>query len=127
MIGNEAVYRGQRDKMPWIDAALALLAFVLAYIARYEFQIVRPVLEINTTTFEPYLPYMFMYVAWLALQYRGSGLYQYRRGRPYMQEIYTIINGVTNATVIVMQVLDGKIEQVFPEELTTADLVYPTR
>jgi branched-chain amino acid transport system substrate-binding protein len=32
-----------------------------------------------------------------------------------------------NATVIVMQVLDGKIEQVFPEEFTTADLVYPTR
>ena len=30
-----------------------------------------------------------------------------------------------NATVIVMQVLDGKIEQVFPEEFTTADLVYP--
>lgn len=104
MIGNEAVYRGQRDGMPWIDAALALLAFVLAYIARYEFQIVRPVLEINTTTFEPYLPYMFMYVAWLTLQYRGSGLYRYTRGRPYMQEIYTIINGVTNATVIVMAV-----------------------
>lgn len=104
MIGNEAVYRGQRDGMPWIDAALALLAFVLAYIARYEFQIVRPVLEINTTTFEPYLPYMLMYVAWLALQYRGSGLYRYTRGRPYMQEIYTIINGVTNATVVVMAV-----------------------
>ena len=32
-----------------------------------------------------------------------------------------------NATVIVMQVLDGKIEQVFPEEFTTSDLVYPTR
>ncbi|WP_435741901.1 ABC transporter substrate-binding protein [Nocardioides sp. SYSU DS0663] len=32
-----------------------------------------------------------------------------------------------NATVIVMQVLDGQIEQVFPEEFTTSDLVYPTR
>ncbi|MDQ3224708.1 MAG: ABC transporter substrate-binding protein, partial [Gemmatimonadota bacterium] len=31
-----------------------------------------------------------------------------------------------NATVIVMQVLDGQIEQVFPEEFKTADLVYPT-
>lgn len=32
----------------------------------------------------------------------------------------------TNATVIVMQVLDGKVEQVFPQEFATADLVFPT-
>jgi branched-chain amino acid transport system substrate-binding protein len=32
-----------------------------------------------------------------------------------------------NATVIVMQVVDGQIEQVFPEEFKTADLRYPTR
>jgi branched-chain amino acid transport system substrate-binding protein len=31
-----------------------------------------------------------------------------------------------NATVIVMQVIDGQIEQVFPEDFKTADLVYPT-
>ena len=31
-----------------------------------------------------------------------------------------------NATVIVMQVLDGKVEQVFPTEFATADLVFPT-
>lgn len=32
-----------------------------------------------------------------------------------------------NATVIAMQVVDGQIEQVFPEEFKTADLAYPTR
>lgn len=32
-----------------------------------------------------------------------------------------------NATVIVMQVIGGKIEQVFPEEFKTADILYPTR
>lgn len=31
-----------------------------------------------------------------------------------------------NATVIVMQIRGGKVEQVFPEEFKTADLVYPT-
>ncbi|MCC3266953.1 ABC transporter substrate-binding protein [Arthrobacter gengyunqii] len=31
-----------------------------------------------------------------------------------------------NATVIVMQVLDGSVEQVFPQEFATADLVFPT-
>ncbi|BAS08749.1 leu/Ile/Val-binding protein homolog 5 [Arthrobacter sp. Hiyo4] len=30
-----------------------------------------------------------------------------------------------NATVIVMQVLDGKVEQVFPEEFVTKDLIFP--
>lgn len=32
-----------------------------------------------------------------------------------------------NATVIVTQVLDGTIEQVFPQEFATSDLVYPTK
>lgn len=32
-----------------------------------------------------------------------------------------------NATVIVMQILDGAVEQVFPKDFVTADLVYPTR
>jgi branched-chain amino acid transport system substrate-binding protein len=32
-----------------------------------------------------------------------------------------------NATVIVMQVLKNKIEQVYPEEFKTSDLVYPTK
>lgn len=32
-----------------------------------------------------------------------------------------------NATVIVMQVIDGQIEQVFPDGFKTADLVYPSR
>lgn len=32
-----------------------------------------------------------------------------------------------NATVIVMQIQDGKIEQVFPDEFKTADLVFPTK
>ena len=32
-----------------------------------------------------------------------------------------------NATVIVMQVIDGQIEQVFPEDFKTADLSYPAR
>lgn len=31
----------------------------------------------------------------------------------------------TNATVIVMQILDGKVEQVYPDSFATADLVFP--
>jgi exopolysaccharide biosynthesis polyprenyl glycosylphosphotransferase len=88
--------------MPWIDSGLAVLAFALAYVARYQLQIIRPVLEINATSFDPYWPYAIIYVVWLGVFYRGAGLYRVVRGRPYMEEFYTIINGVTNATLVVM-------------------------
>jgi exopolysaccharide biosynthesis polyprenyl glycosylphosphotransferase len=88
--------------MPWIDAGLAVLAFALAYVARYQLQIIRPVLEINTTPFDPYWPYVLVYVVSLSVFYRGAGLYRPVRGRPYLDEFYTLLNGVTNATLLVM-------------------------
>jgi exopolysaccharide biosynthesis polyprenyl glycosylphosphotransferase len=65
-------------------------------------QIIRPVLEINATSFDPYWPYVTIYVLWLTAFYRGAGLYRMVRGRAYMEEFYTILNGVTNATLLVM-------------------------
>ncbi len=88
--------------MPLIDVALAFAAFGLAYFVRYELQILRPVGEAFRATFEPYLLYVAVYIIWLQLHYRGAGLYRPMRGRPYSEEIYTIINGVTNATVVLM-------------------------
>ncbi|MDX1993895.1 MAG: sugar transferase [bacterium] len=88
--------------MPLADAALAFLAFALAYYVRYELEILRPLLEINRAPFAPYLPYYAVFAAWLFFNYRGSGLYQRVRGRALMEEIYSIINGVANATVVVM-------------------------
>lgn len=102
MNGQKANPAAQADLFPWLDVVLAVAAFIIAYIVRYQLQIIRPVLEINTTTFEPYIPYMLVYVVWLTIQYRGSGLYRHVRGRAYMQELFSIVNGVTNATVVVM-------------------------
>ena len=90
--------------MPVVDALLAFAAFGLAYFARYELQILRAVLEFNRAPFEPYVPYAIVYIAWLYLNYRGSGLYKAIRGRPLIDEIYTIINGVTNATVVLLAI-----------------------
>ncbi|HEX2621100.1 MAG TPA: hypothetical protein VHL11_13155, partial [Phototrophicaceae bacterium] len=90
--------------MPLIDIGLAGLAFILAYLARYELEIFRPVLEINNAPFNPYIPYMMVYILWLQIQYRGSGLYKNVRGRPWIEEVYTIINGVANATVVLVAV-----------------------
>ncbi len=90
--------------MPAIDIALAFLAFVLAYVVRYQLQILRPVDEINRAPFAPYIPYAVIYVVWLILIYRGSGLYKVVRGRGWLDEVYTIINGVTNATVVMLAI-----------------------
>jgi FlaA1/EpsC-like NDP-sugar epimerase len=90
--------------MPVVDFVLACLAFILAYIARYELEIFRPVLEINNAPFDPYLPYMLIFALWLHFQYRGTGLYRVVRGRSWIEEVYTIINGVASATVILVAI-----------------------
>lgn len=92
------------NPIPIIDFILACLAFVFAYIARYELEILLPVLEFNSAPFNPYIPYMIGYAIWLQFHYRGSGLYKIVRGRPWIEEVYTIINGVANATVVLVAV-----------------------
>lgn len=88
--------------MPLVDAILVFAAFGLAYYVRYELQILRPVFEANIATFTPYIPYVFIYAIWQFINYRGDGLYKAVRGRPWLEEVYIIINGATNATVIIM-------------------------
>jgi exopolysaccharide biosynthesis polyprenyl glycosylphosphotransferase len=88
--------------LPAVDVALSFLSFVLAYLARYDWQIIRPVFDPNRAGFEPYLPYAAAFALWLHMHNRGAGLYRPMRGRPVMDEIYGLINGVTNATLILM-------------------------
>ncbi|MEP7294142.1 MAG: sugar transferase, partial [Chloroflexota bacterium] len=90
--------------MPALDVALALVAFALAYVIRYDLQILRPLDEAFRAPFAPYLPYALIYLVWLDLFYRGTGLYKVVRGRAWLDEVYTIINGVTNATVVTLAI-----------------------
>ncbi|MEO8392527.1 MAG: hypothetical protein ABI700_06005, partial [Chloroflexota bacterium] len=88
--------------MPLIDALLVVLAFVLAYVARYDLQILRPVDEPNRAPFHPYIPYVVIFILWLYLNYRGSGLYRSIRGRTWLDEVSAIVNGVTSATIVML-------------------------
>jgi exopolysaccharide biosynthesis polyprenyl glycosylphosphotransferase len=88
--------------MPLVDMVLALAAFMLAYYVRYNLQLIRPVFEQNTAPFDPYIPYMGVFAVWLYIVYNGSGLYQTVRGRAWVEEVYVILNGATNATLIIM-------------------------
>jgi len=89
-----------REFLPIADLILALVAFGLAYVARYELTIFRPVLEINRAPFMPYIPFAAVFATMLYLIYHGSGLYRKVRGRSLMEEVYTISNGVASATVL---------------------------
>jgi exopolysaccharide biosynthesis polyprenyl glycosylphosphotransferase len=91
-----------RRAMPVLDLLLVIGAFRLAYTLRYNVQIIRPVDEANFVPFSIFLPYTLIFAFWLILTWPVAGLYREQRGRSWMEEVYRIANGVTNATVIVM-------------------------
>lgn len=88
--------------MPTADAVLALLAFIFAYLLRYDLQLIRPVLDPSRAEFAPYIPFALIYMLMLFLTYQSGGLYRNIRGRPLMDEVYIIINGVTNSTMVLL-------------------------
>lgn len=90
--------------MPLVDIVLVIGAFWLAYFVRYDLQILRPIQEVNSSSFNPYVPYLFIYTGWLLVNYRGSGLYRHARGRAWIDEVMKIVNGATNATMLIMAI-----------------------
>lgn len=91
-----------RWPLPLVDFALVCVTWLLAYWVRYDLQLLRPVTESNVATFGPYIPFLLFFAAWLYINYRGDGLYRRVRGRTWLEEVYTITNGATNATVLTM-------------------------
>jgi exopolysaccharide biosynthesis polyprenyl glycosylphosphotransferase len=91
-----------RGFLPLLDVLLALVAFGLAYIARYELTIFRPVLDPSSASFAPYIPYALVYAGILYLLHHGNGLYRQVRGRSWLEEVYIVTNGVTSTTVIML-------------------------
>ncbi|MCC6894220.1 MAG: sugar transferase [Anaerolineae bacterium] len=87
---------------PIIDIVLVFVAFVAAYYMRYELQLIRPVGEAFRAPFQPYLPYTAIFAGMIYVNYRASGLYKSNRGRSYWDELYAVINGVTNSTVVLL-------------------------
>ncbi len=90
--------------LPVIDVVMTVVAFILAYMVRYQLQILLPVFEVNRAPFEPYLPQLGLYAVLLFLSYQGSRLYKSVRGRSLLEEVYIIVNGVTSATVLMMAI-----------------------
>ena len=87
---------------PVIDAVLAFLVFGLAYVLRYELEIIRPALDPGQGTFVPYLPFAGVYAILIWLNYQRNGLYRNIVGRTWIEEVYLIGSSVTVSIVIVL-------------------------
>ena len=87
---------------PLIDAVLAFILFGIAYVVRYELQIIRPVLDPIQRDFGPYIPFAAVYALLIWLNYQRNGLYRNIVGRAWMEEVYLIASGVAVSIVIVL-------------------------
>ena len=87
---------------PLLDAVLAFLAFGLAYVLRYELQIIRPVLDPIQRDFAPYVPFAAVYALLIWLNYQRNGLYRNIVSRAWLEEVYLIASSVAVSIVIVL-------------------------
>ncbi len=87
---------------PALDVVLVFAAFALAYYTRYELQLIRPVFDGYRAGFDPYLPFTAIFALLLLLHAQGNSLYKTVRGRSWFEEIYSLGNGITMATVVVL-------------------------
>lgn len=85
-----------------IDAIFIVLSFLISYYFRYEVELIRPVDEINSAPFVPYIPYAFLFMVWVLAANQGSGLYQQRRGRTWANELFSVANAAANGALVVM-------------------------
>ncbi|MEO0563004.1 MAG: sugar transferase, partial [Chloroflexota bacterium] len=90
--------------LPMADVAGAIMAFLIAYIMRYQLQLIRPVAELNQVPYTIYVPYTALFVVSLLIHYASSGLYRKVRNRSLFEEISIVANGITNAVVVIMAV-----------------------
>lgn len=82
------------------DVVLINLAFVAAYYIRYKLQWFRQVDPVFDNPLSAYWPFALLLTALLMFAFRADGLYEARRGRSWLDEMYRVGNGVTTAIFI---------------------------
>lgn len=90
--------------LPAADTLLIAASWVLAYLVRYQLQILRPVNEPNAAPFPPYILYAVVFALFVWAGLRGAGLYKFSRTRTFTEELFSIISTVAGATVVLMAI-----------------------
>jgi len=82
------------------DAILINVAFAVAYWLRYQLQWFADVDPVNYASYSAYLPFAAGMTLLLLLIYRIDGVYERRRGRSWLEEVYRVANGTTTGVVV---------------------------
>ena len=85
-----------------IDFVLINAAFALAYYIRYELRFPITVAEANYVAYTEYIPITLMLTAGLLLIYRIEGIYNYVRGRSWLEEFYGLVTATFTGIVILV-------------------------
>ncbi|MCC7161115.1 MAG: undecaprenyl-phosphate glucose phosphotransferase [Anaerolineae bacterium] len=85
-----------------IDFVLINAAFWLAYIIRYEFRFPITVAEANYVAYTEYIPISLLLSLFLLLIYRIEGIYNYVRGRSWLEELYSLITATFTGIVFLV-------------------------
>ena len=104
--GRDLPARDVRVWMPWVtlvtDVLLINVAFLIAYWLRYDLQLFRSVDPANNVPFSVYLPMVAAMVVLLVLTNRREGAYDIRKGRPFFDDLYGVLNATTTAILIMV-------------------------
>lgn len=84
------------------DMLLILIAFLAAYVLRYELQWFRAVDPVFQVNFWAYGPFALALLIILPISFHFSSVYPYRRGRALIEEIYTIATATTAGVMILI-------------------------
>lgn len=98
-----------KPKYPWsgwhiaaADAALIWVSFLVSYVLRYELEVPRQLDEAFIAPFTPFIPYTFLFMCWVLLVHQSAQLYEEKRERTLVNELFIIANATSNAAIFVM-------------------------
>lgn len=85
-----------------LDFLLINAAFALAYFIRYELRFPITVAEANYVAYTEYIPITLLLSAGLLAIYRIEGIYNYVRGRTWLEEFYGLLTATFTGIVILV-------------------------
>lgn len=85
-----------------IDLVLINAAFWLAYVVRYDYRFPITVAEANYVSYTEYIPISILLSIGLLAIYRIEGIYNYVRGRSWLEEMYGLLTATFTGIVILV-------------------------
>jgi exopolysaccharide biosynthesis polyprenyl glycosylphosphotransferase len=95
-----------RRQAPWwvvvSDVLLINVSMVLGYWMRYELQWFRDISYYHPLS--AYVPFGLLFTVLMMLTFQMDGVYQHWRGRPWLDQVYRIINAAAKSVVVLLAI-----------------------